>query len=51
MFEEVLYVAQVAGDQIIHHDDLIPFADETVTEMRTQKAGPSGDQDSFFNHR
>ena len=38
-FEEVLYILQVAGDEIVHTDYLVPFFYEPVAKMGTEKAG------------
>ena len=38
-FEQVLYVTQVAGYQVIHADYLVSLPDKTITQMRPQETG------------
>jgi 3-hydroxyacyl-CoA dehydrogenase len=45
--EKVLEVPQVAGDEIVHPDHFIAFADEAIAEVRTEEAGGAGDQDAW----
>jgi hypothetical protein len=37
-------IARVPGDEIVYADDLVPFREETVTEVRTEKTSSPGDQ-------
>src|SRR5690606_15409057 len=45
--EQVFDVPQVPGDQIVHPDDMVPFGNETIAEMGSQKACCSGDEGLF----
>lgn len=49
-FEKVFDVTEIAGDQVIHADDMISLPYETVTEMGSQKTGRTGDKHSFSFH-
>ena len=37
--KEMLNVLQVSGNQVIHGNDMVSFADKTVAQMRTEKTG------------
>jgi hypothetical protein len=38
----MLDIFQVAGNQVIHTDDMIALADEPVAQMRPKETGCSG---------
>src|SRR4051812_38582489 len=44
-------VAQITRDQVIHRNYMKPFFDETITQMRSQEAGTTGNKYSFFSHK
>lgn len=48
--EEVFDVRQVAGEQIIHADNVVPFGEKAVAQVRTDEAGSAGDEDAFILH-
>jgi hypothetical protein len=41
--EQVLDVLQIAGDEIVQADDLIPFVEDPLAQMGAQESGPAGD--------
>ena len=45
--EQVLNIAQAAGQQIVHAHHMVSFPDKTVGEMRAQKSCSSCYQYSF----
>ncbi len=49
--EQMGNIVQVAGQEVVHTDDLISFADKAVAQVRAQKAGRAGDQNSFHRER
>ena len=50
-FEEVFNIPEIAGDEIVHADDIISFLDETVTQVRTQETGRPRDEYSLSIHQ
>jgi hypothetical protein len=36
-------VFPVAGDEIVHPDDLVPLCQQPIAQVRTKKAGSAGD--------
>jgi hypothetical protein len=44
---QVLDVAQVARDEVVHADDMMAFGDEPVAEVGAEESGGAGDQDAF----
>ncbi len=44
---QVLDVAQVAGDEVVHADDMVSFRDEAVTQMRSKEPRCTGDEDAL----
>jgi hypothetical protein len=44
----VLYVAACAGEEIIDTDDNCSLLQEALAKMRSEKAGPTRDQDAFL---
>jgi hypothetical protein len=47
MVDEVRNVVLVAGEEIIDAKDVVAVCKQAFAKMRTQEAGPPGDQDSF----
>jgi hypothetical protein len=47
MADQVLDVALGAGEEVIDADDVVPLGNEAVTQVRTEEAGASGDQDAL----
>ncbi len=47
--KQVSDVVHVSGEEIVHSDDVIPFADEAVGQMGAEEAGDAGDENSFHN--
>src|SRR3569833_974229 len=45
--EQVLNITQVAGDKVIHADDMKIFLNEPVAQVRTQEPGCAGYQNPF----
>jgi hypothetical protein len=45
--KKVFDITEVAGDEVIHSDDMVSFREETVAEMRTKEARCARNQDSF----
>lgn len=45
--EKVLYVPQVARDEVVHPDDMMAFGDEPIAKMGAEKTCCSGDE-CFF---
>ena len=41
---QVFDVGGAAGDQVVHDHHLVPFSQEPVAQMRTQKSGAAGDE-------
>jgi hypothetical protein len=46
----MLNIAQAAGDEVVHTNHMIPFTNEPVAQMRTQKPGGTGNQYPFLFH-
>ena len=44
--EEVFDVGNAASDQVVDGHDGVPVGDQSVTQMRAQKPGTAGDDDS-----
>lgn len=44
---QVLNVAFGAGEQVVRADDLASTREQAIDQMRTQEAGPAGEQDAF----
>ena len=40
---QMLDVAQITGDKVVHPKDMVPLGDETVAEVRSQEACGPGD--------
>jgi hypothetical protein len=49
-FKKVFYVPEVAGDKIIHPDDVEAFLYEPVAQVGAQESCRPGDQHAFFAH-
>ena len=45
---QVLDVGQVAGDEVVHADDLVAFGQESLAQVRADEAGATGDQHTSF---
>ena len=43
---EVLQVAQIASNQIVHSHHFVAFRDEAVAQVGTQESGGAGDEDA-----
>lgn len=48
--EQMLDVAEIAGDQVVHRDHMKTFLDEPITQMRTEKSGAARDEYFFSCH-
>src|SRR5262249_13410760 len=48
--EQVLDVAHVARNQVVHADDMESFLDKPVAQVRTEETGRAGNKHSFFAH-
>jgi hypothetical protein len=46
--EQVLDVGQVAGHEVVHGNDMVPFGQEPVAEVRAEEAGAARNQNAFF---
>jgi len=51
MLEQVFNVAQVARNQVVHRNYIIPFFNKAIAQMRTQKTGTTGYQYSLLSHK
>jgi hypothetical protein len=49
MAGEVRDVVLVAGEEIVDAEDVVTLGQQALAKMRTQEAGPAGDQDSFHS--
>jgi hypothetical protein len=49
VIDEVRDVVLVAGEEIVDAEDVVALRQQAFAKMRTQEAGPSGDQDSFHS--
>jgi hypothetical protein len=49
-FKEVFDIPEIAGDEIVHADDMVSFPDEAVTEVGPQESCCTGDQYALFAH-
>ncbi len=49
-FEEVLYITQVTGNEVIHPDNMVSFLNKAVAQMRPEKTGRTRNQYSFCCH-
>ena len=47
--EQMLNIAQVARQQIVHANDFIAFSKEAVAKMGAKKARSTGNKDAFQN--
>ncbi len=45
--QQLLDVALVAGEEIIHTEDFVALADELIAEVAAQKSGAARDQAAF----
>jgi hypothetical protein len=50
IFEQLPYIIQFAGDQIIQTNNLKTFNYQSVTKMRTDEPSASRDHYCFFRH-
>ncbi len=41
--QQVSDIGLLAGEEIIHADDVVSLVDQPLAQMRPQKAGPAGD--------
>jgi hypothetical protein len=48
--KKVFDIPQITGDEVVHADDKVSFADEAVAEVRTQEPCCTGDQYALFTH-
>jgi len=48
--EQVLDVAQVPGNQVVHADHLESLLEEAIAEVTTEESGSAGDQGAGFGH-
>src|SRR5690606_3630305 len=44
--EQMLDVREVAGQQVVHADDLAAVGDQPLTQVRSDEAGAAGDENS-----
>ena len=44
---EVFDVAQVARDEVVHPDHVVPLGDEAIAEVGAEESGRAGDQDAL----
>jgi hypothetical protein len=49
--EKVLDIVKITGDEVVHADDMVSFADETVAKMGPQEPCCTGDQYALFAHK
>ena len=45
--QQVADVGLLAGEEVVQADDVVTVGDQALAEMRAEKAGPAGDQDSL----
>lgn len=50
-FEKVFNVSQVTSNQVIHCDNPHTFFNEPIAQVGTEKAGSTGDEDSFTHKK
>jgi hypothetical protein len=43
-------IVRAPGDQVIHGDDIVTLAKQPITQVATQKAGRSGDQNAHSHY-
>jgi hypothetical protein len=49
--KEMLDVFRISGHEVVHADDLMALFDETIAEMRSEKAGSAGDECAWHRTR
>ena len=45
--EQMLDVGLLAGEEIVEADHVVTFVDHAFAEVRTEKPGPTGDENAF----
>ena len=45
--QEMYDVRLLAGEEIVQADDVVPVGDQPFAEVRAEKPGPAGDQNSL----
>jgi hypothetical protein len=50
VLEEMFDVSQVAGDEVVHCDNVESFGDKSVAKMRAKKARSACDEHSLLSH-
>ena len=45
--QQVANILLLAGEEVIEADDIMPLGNESVAQVRTQKSGPAGNEDTF----
>ena len=48
--KQVFNISKIPGDQVVHCDYMVTFADKPVAKMRTQESCAAGDQYPFAHY-
>ena len=48
--EKVFDIPEIAGDEVIHTNDMVTFGDKAVAEMGSEETRCAGDQYTLFAH-